>query len=144
MSWDYSGFLGEKVEAGRRLLASDPAWAGSQDLQVRPPFGHGWHTLWQSAPAALCLLRHDGLIGECYLQVVVEDKDLMDALRRTFLLPSGELRQGLSLHDERQGLIHFLLSARRKLEMRTMQILEPVPLMHCVSRAVRAGGSGGQ
>lgn len=34
MSWDYSGFLGEKVEVGRRLLASDPAFAGSEDLQV--------------------------------------------------------------------------------------------------------------
>ena len=35
MSWDYSGFLGEKVEVGQRLLASDPAFAGSEDLQVR-------------------------------------------------------------------------------------------------------------
>lgn len=53
------------------------------------------------------------------LQAVVEDNDLTDALRRTFLLPSGERRRGLSLHDQRQGLILFLLTARRKLEMRT-------------------------
>lgn len=34
MSWDYSGFLAEKIEAGRRLLASDPAFEGSEELQV--------------------------------------------------------------------------------------------------------------
>lgn len=35
MSWNYTGFMAEKVEAGRRLLASDPTLAGNEDLRVR-------------------------------------------------------------------------------------------------------------
>lgn len=78
------------------------------------------------------------------LQAVVEDKDLTDALRRTFLLPNGKRRQGLTLHDKQQGLILFLLTARRKLEMRMHQLLAPDTLLRCIVDAVRAGCWAGQ
>lgn len=78
------------------------------------------------------------------LQVVVKDKDLTDDLRRTFLLPNGERRQGLTLHDKQQGLILFLLTARRKLEMRVHQLLAPDTLLRCIRDAVRTGCWAGQ
>ena len=72
----------------------------------------------------------------------MEDKDLTDALRRTFLLPSGERRRGLSLHDQRQGLISFLQCVRHKLRLGTLEVFNTQriqKLKHCVTDAVRAG-----
>lgn len=42
MSWEYSGFAAEKIEAGRRLLASDPAYAGSEELEVSGDVKTAW------------------------------------------------------------------------------------------------------
>ncbi len=74
-------------------------------------------------------------------QALVEDKDLTDGLWHAFFLPSGERRQGLSLHDQRQGLISFLQCVRHKLRLGTLEVFNThriQKLKHCVTDTVRA------
>lgn len=149
MSWEYSGFLAEKIEAGRQLLASDPAFEGSEELQVGCRVG-----LDDSASVSVRLQAvHPTIFPSLpplpHYQEMVKDKDLTDALWRAFLRPNGRRRQGLSAHDKRQGLVLFLHCVKHKLRQRSLEVFNTKRLQElkaCLTDAVRAAclPAGGQ
>ncbi|PRW57233.1 Werner syndrome-like exonuclease [Chlorella sorokiniana] len=122
----HQGLSVQAIAAQRRI--QEDSVQGNMAAAIAAGLGYSWSCLGVPTP-----------VLQQVAEAAVEDKDLTAALRRTFLLPSGEPRQGLTLHDKRQGLILFLHCVRHKLQLRGLELFDTPrlqPLKQCLLAAV--------
>ena len=111
--WQMTGFVREKVERARRLLAEPGEQQGSADLQARAKaMGIGAEggrpgdtSAWNSELCCSALSRpafQKWHTSQMLLQRYVRNMDWLEALHRTFLDESGEERQGLRKRERLQ------------------------------------------